>query len=78
MQILFTYKNQYYKLDVFEEPKGLAILETELTNKSKEVIIPDFLSVTKDITEDVEYRNINLYRKINGKRKNSALVKKAN
>ncbi|MBQ7105490.1 MAG: AAA family ATPase [Bacilli bacterium] len=73
----FTYQNQYYKLDVFEEPKGLAILETELTNKSKEVVIPDFISVKKDITEDLDYRNINLYRKVNGKRKNSSLVKKA-
>ena len=61
----FTYDNQYYKLDVFENPAGLVILETELTNKSKEVVIPDFLSIKKDITEDKEYRNVNLYKKIN-------------
>ena len=72
----FTYDNQYYKLDVFENPAGLVILETELTNKSKEVIIPDFLSIKKDITEDKEYRNVNLYKKVNGRRKNSSLVKK--
>lgn len=72
----FTYNNQYYKLDVFENPVGLVILETELTNKSKEVVIPDFLSIKKDITEDVEYRNVNLFKKVNGRRKNSSLVKK--
>lgn len=72
----FTYNNQYYRLDVFEEPKGLVILETELTNENKEIVIPDFLTVKKDITEDINYRNSNLYRKINGRRKNSSLVKK--
>lgn len=72
----FSYGNQYYKLDVFENPKGLVVLETELTNESKEIVIPDFLSVKKDITDDKEYRNANLYKKINGRRKNGALVKK--
>lgn len=72
----FTYNNQYYKLDIFENPEGLVILETELTNESKRVVIPDFLSIKKDITEDKEYRNASLYKKINGRRKNSSLVKK--
>ena len=61
---------------MFENPAGLVILETELTNKSKEVVIPDFLSIKKDITEDKDYRNVNLYKKVNGRRKNSSLVKK--
>lgn len=72
----FTYDKQYYRLDIFEKPKGLVILETELTNKSKEVVIPYFLSIKKDITNDLEYRNESLYRKINGRRKNSPLVNK--
>lgn len=61
----FTYKNQYYRLDVFEEPKGMVILETELTNASKKLEIPDFLTIKKDITNDLEYRNVNLYEKLN-------------
>lgn len=72
----FTYNKQYYRLDVFEEPAGLAILEMELTNKGKEVVIPDFIKINRDITNDIEYRNVNLYKKINGRRKNSNLVKR--
>ena len=72
----FTYNNQYYKLDVFEKPEGMVILETELTNENKEVEIPDFLTVKKDITDDYDYRNVNLYRKINNRRKNGPVVKK--
>lgn len=72
----FAYNNQYYKLDVFEKPEGLVILETELTNENKKVEIPDFLTVKKDITDDYDYRNVNLYRKINKRRKNGPLVKK--
>lgn len=72
----FTYNNQYYKLDIFEKPEGMVILETELTNENKKIEIPEFLSVKKDITDDYDYRNINLYRKINKRRKNSRLIKK--
>ena len=69
----FAYKNQYYKLDIFEEPKELVILEVEFTNNSKEIFIPEFISVKKDITEDIKYRNISLYEKINN---NKSFIKK--
>ncbi len=72
----FTYNKQYYRLDVFEEPSGLAILEMDLTNKGKEVVIPDFIKINKDITNDLDYRNVNLYKKINGRRRNGTLVKR--
>lgn len=75
----FTYNKQYYRLDVFEEPSGLAILEMDLTNKGKDVVIPDFIKINRDITNDLDYRNVNLYKKINGRRRNGSLVKmKAN
>lgn len=72
----FTYGKQYYRLDIFENPKNLAMLEINLTNEGKEVVIPDFIDVKKDVTEDFEYRNANIFRKINGRRKNGILVKK--
>lgn len=61
----FTYKNQYFNLDVFDEPKGLVVLETELTNKSNKLEIPKFLSVSKDISDDLDYRNVNIYVQLN-------------
>lgn len=72
----FTYNKQYYRLDLFEEPEGLMILETGLTNENSIVDIPDFIKVKKDITEDLKYRNANIYRKINKKSKNTPLTKK--
>lgn len=63
----FTYNNQYYRLDIFEEPEGLMILETELTNASKKIEIPDFLTIKKDITKDYKYRNVSIYKRINKK-----------
>ena len=72
----FTYNKQYYRLDLFEEPEGLMILETGLTNENSIVDIPDFIKVKKEITEDLEYRNANIYRKINKKSKNTPLIKK--
>lgn len=72
----FTYNKQYYRLDLFEEPEGLMILETGLTNENSIVDIPDFIKVKKEITEDLEYRNANIYRKINKKSKDTPLIKK--
>lgn len=72
----FTHNRQYFRLDVFDEPANLVVLETELTNECKDVKIPDFVTVSKDITDDIEYRNASLYRKVNGRRKNAPLVKK--
>jgi len=72
----FTYNKQYYRLDIFEEPSNLAILEISLTNKGKKPVIPDFIKVSKDITDNLNYRNVNLYKKINGRNKRDSLVKK--
>ncbi len=63
----FAYKNEYFKLDVFNN--NLKILEVEETNKTKEIKIPKFIKVKKDITDDVSYRNSSLFKKINNKSK---------
>lgn len=72
----FSYNKEYYRLDIFDEPHGLMILETGLTNKKSKVKIPNFIKVEKDITDDMNYRNVSLYRKINKKSKSLPLVKK--
>ena len=70
----FSYNKQYYKLDFFEEPNGLMILETGLTNENDIVDVPDFIKISRDITDDLEYRNSSIYRKINGRQQSSQLV----
>ena len=71
----FTHNKQYYRLDLFVEPKGLMILETGLTNENSIVEIPSFIKIKKEITEDLEYRNANIYRRINKKAVDAPLVK---
>ncbi len=61
----FADHGQYYRLDVFEKPEQLIILETDLTTMSEEIILPDFLKIDHEITDDFSYRNINLYRELN-------------
>lgn len=63
----FTYKNQYFRLDIFDD--GLKVLEIEETNKTKEIVIPDFIKVSNEITNNVMYRNSNLYGFKNQKEK---------
>jgi len=72
----FTYNKQYYRLDVFEKPNNLVILETELTNMSKQVLIPEFITVKKDITDNLDYRNVNLYKKINNSKDDCLVITK--
>ena len=68
----FEYMNEYYKLDIFND--GMMILEVEETSKSKNIVIPDFIKVEKDITFDKEYRNSSIYNRLNSKEKVKQLV----
>lgn len=56
----FFYENQYFELDVYPDWKDQAILEIELTCESKEVKIPDWITVIKEVTEDETYSNAKL------------------
>ena len=57
----FIYKEQYFRLDIFEE--GLQLLEIEETNKTKEIEIPEFIKVEREVTSDINYRNSNIAKK---------------
>jgi CYTH domain-containing protein/thymidylate kinase len=62
----FLWKNQYFELDVFLEPKrieGLSVLEIELTEENDRVELPDFLKVQKEVTGDERYSNSRLAKK---------------
>lgn len=53
----FTYKNQYFRLDIIPELGDVGILEIEMTDKNKKIIIPKEVSVIKEVTNDINYRN---------------------
>ena len=56
----FVYNNQYFELDIYPTWEEEAILEIELTSESQEVILPNWVEVIKDVTEDPNYKNYNL------------------
>ena len=63
----FSYLNQYFRLDIFDD--GLKMLEIEETNKTGARKIPAFITVEDEVTTDVDYRNASLYNKKNSKEK---------
>ena len=55
-----TYNNCYLELDVFPFWKDEAILEVELSNENDTISIPAEIEVVKEVTNEMNYRNINL------------------
>lgn len=67
----FEYKDQYFRIDIFND--GLKILEIEETNKTKKQVIPDFIKIQEEITNNPDYRNSSLYQVRNQKQKQKRL-----
>lgn len=65
----FIDNKQYFKLDIFEN--NLALLEVEATKENKEIKVPMYLNIIKDVTNDEEYFNSNIARRI----KSNILIK---
>ena len=61
-RVCFVYMNQYFELDLFDFSNDKAIVEIELTSESDVVRFPEFLTIIKEITDDLSYRNIALAR----------------
>ena len=59
----FSYLNQYFKLDIFED--GLKLLEIEETNKTRTRKIPPFIAVSDEVSDTIEYRNSEIYKNKN-------------
>ncbi len=56
----FIYKNLYYELDFYPFWKDTAILEIELTSESSDFVLPEFLTIIKEVTDDPQYSNYSL------------------
>ena len=53
----FVYENQYFEMDIYPFSDSKAILEIELTDKNDKVVIPNEISVIRDLTEDDNFKN---------------------
>lgn len=60
----FPYKSQYFELDRFLVPEELVLLEIELTEENDRVEIPDFLNVVREVTDDPDYTNHAIAKRI--------------
>lgn len=56
----FFYENQYFELDIYPDWENEAILEIELLDEKQEVMLPDWITVIKEVTGDDRYSNANL------------------
>ncbi len=56
----FPSGSTYCELDVFQNPKNLAILEVELYEEGLEVNLPSFLGEAREVTDALEYHNSEL------------------
>lgn len=63
----FAYQNEYFRLDIFHN--GLQMLEVETTSSNEDVSIPKFIKVQEEVTNNTDYRNASLYKKINSPQK---------
>lgn len=59
----FIWRDQYYELDIFSEPKPLALLEIELTEQNQRVNLPPMFSDAQDVTYDSRFSNFNIASK---------------
>lgn len=62
----FEWKHRYYQLDMYEEPcnpscRGLIILTTRCMDE--DLLLPDFLQIEKEITQDPNYSMFNLSKR---------------
>jgi CYTH domain-containing protein/predicted ATPase len=60
-RICFVYENQHFELDLFDPPHPkLAVLEIELNAIDDPIVMPPFLDVVRDVTDEDEYSNYQL------------------
>ncbi len=62
----FIWKHRYYRLDIYEEPcnpscRGLMILSTR--SMDKDLVLPDFINIDREITNDSAFSMFNLSMK---------------
>lgn len=58
------YGERKLELDIYPFWNDRAILEIELQSENETVILPDYIKVLHDVTEDVRYKNVNLAKTI--------------
>lgn len=56
--------NQYFEIDIYPEWDKQAIMEIELNSEEQEIEIPKFIKIIREVTDEVEYKNYNMAKKM--------------
>ena len=56
--------NQYFEIDVYPEWNNQAIMEIELSSENQEIKIPSFIKMVKEVTDDEQYKNYEMAKKM--------------
>lgn len=59
----FVYKSQTFEIDVYPNWTSTAIMETELDSRERQVEIPSFINIVKEVTGDKSYSNAGMSKK---------------
>lgn len=57
-------ENQYFEIDIYKEWNNQAIMEIELSSEEESIQIPNFINVIKEVTDEEQYRNYNMAKKM--------------
>ena len=58
------YNNQYFEVDIYPFWTDKAIVEIELSDEKNNLIFPEYLSIIKEVTDDENYKNYNLAKRL--------------
>ncbi|MDR1694032.1 MAG: AAA family ATPase [Lactobacillaceae bacterium] len=64
----FIHKSQYFELDIYPQWQSKAILEIELTKENQKTVLPEWVSLIKEVTKSPKYKNSSLAGTIGLKR----------
>ncbi len=62
-RVCFFHEYQFIEVDLFNAPlehTGLALMEIEQTNLQRELILPSFVNIVREVTSDSRYSNLSL------------------
>jgi len=61
----FVWEHQYFELDVFQQPAlPHALLEIELTHEGQTVVLPPFLKIIREVSNDPKWQNSAIAKRI--------------
>jgi len=59
-----TEENRYFEIDIYPEWQNQAIMEVELNDENEKINIPKFIKIIDEVTDDDNYKNYSLAKKM--------------